>query len=317
MSPLVIWPAVLGFSFLAAGLYTYRAEIFGPGSSGGSRILSLAPVFIAAPLATFSGEHFTAARDLAKLVPKWLPWHVPITYFVGGALVAAALSFVARRSIRWSGPLLALMFALFVLTLHLPNAIAHAGKRIFWVFPFRESEFALGAFSVFVYASQRASAAQRSGRFALFARLWTALVVIYFGTQNLLYPQYTPGVPDQRPTPPWVPLPHLLAYLTGAILVTLGIAMLFRKTAVAATSSVGIFMTMLTVALFGPDLLWAHTVPDRVTAINFVFDTLLFAGTMFAVARVIPASVSRQIETTQPPVVAGVRLPKRTICVCP
>ena len=305
MSTLVAWPAVLGFSFLAVGLYMYRAEIFGPASNGESRILSLAPVFIAAPLATFSGEHFTAARSLANAVPKWLPWHVPITYFVGCALVAAALSFVARRCIRWSGPLLALMFALFVLTLHLPNAVAHAGRRFFWVLPFRESEFALGAFSVFVYASQGTSPAQRSGRFALFARLWTALVVIYFGTQNLLYPQYTPGVPDQRPTPTWVPLPHFLAYLTGAILVTLGLAMLFRKAAVGATTSVGIFMALLTVALFGPDLLWAHTVPDRVTAINFIFDTLLFAGTMFAVARVIQAPVSRRIERTQPPVAAG------------
>jgi len=305
MSPLAAWPAALGFSFLAAGFYMYRAEIFGPTSTGGSRVLSLAPVFMAAPLAAFSGEHFTAARGLANAVPKWMPWHVPIAYFVGCALVAAALSFVARRCIRWSGPLLALMFALFVLTLHLPNAIAHAGRRIFWVFPFRESQFALGALSIFVYAQQGASPAERSGKFALFAKLWTALVVIYFGTQNLLYPQYTPGVPDEITTSAWVPAPHLLSYLTGTILVTLGIAMLFRKTAVAATTYVGILMTVLAVALFGPDLFLAHTVQSRVQAINFVFDTLLFAGAMFAVARVIPAPVSRQIEQTQAPVVAG------------
>jgi hypothetical protein len=203
---------------------------------------------------------------------------------------------------QWSAPLLALMFALFVLTLHLPNAIAHAGKRFFWVLPFRESMFALGALSVFVYESQGTSdehkwaAEHGSSRFALFARLWTAIVVIYFGTQNILYPQYSPGVPAQRPTSAWVPLPHLLAYLTGAILLVLGTAMLFKKTAVVAITSVGIFMTVLTVFLFGPDLFLSRGVQQQVTAINFVADTLLFAGTMFAVARAAAAPVSEPAE---------------------
>jgi len=290
MSALVLWPSALGLSFLAAGLWTYRDELFGQTSPGESKILSLAPVFIAAPLATFAGEHFTATQDLARLVPKWLPGRVPITYFVGGALIAAALSFVARRSMQWSAPLLSLMFALFVLTLHLPNAIANAGTRIFWVFPFRESEFALGALSVFVYESPD-SWVNQSGRFALIARLWTAITIIYFGSQNLLYPQYSPGVPDQRPTSAWVPAPLFVAYLTGAILVALGTAMLSKRAAVVAVTSVGIFMTLLTIALFGPDLFLARGVPQQVEAINFVADTLLFAGTMFAVARVIAVPV--------------------------
>lgn len=298
MSALVVWPSALGLSFFAAGLYTYRGDLFGRASHERSRILSLAPVFIAAPLATFAGEHFTSAGDLARLVPKWLPGRVPITYFVGVALIAAALSFVARRCMRWSAPLLALMFALFVLLLHLPNAIRHAGTRIFWVFPLRESEFALGALSVFVYESQR-SWTQRRSRFALAARLWTAFVVIFFGMQNLLYPQYTPGVPDQVPTAAWVPLPRLLAYLTGAILVALGTAMLLKKAAVTAITSVGILMTVLTVALFAPDLFLARGVPERITAINFVADTLLFAGTMFAVARAVAAPVSEGVAKSQ------------------
>jgi uncharacterized membrane protein len=298
MSALVVWPSALGLTFFAAGLCTYRGDLFGRASSGLSRILPLGAVFIAAALATFAGEHFTATRDLAQLVPKWLPQRVFITYFVGVALIAAALSFVARRCMRWSAPLLALMFALFVLLLHLPNAIAHAGTHIYWVFPLRESEFALGALSVFMYESQ-GSWAQPSSRFALIARLWTGFVVIFFGLQNLLYPQYSPGVPDARPTAAWVPLPLLLAYLTGAILVALGTAMLLRKAAAVAIASVGILMAVLTIALYAPDLFLARGVPQRITAINFVADTLLFAGTMFAVARAIAASGSERIAKFQ------------------
>jgi uncharacterized membrane protein len=147
--------------------------------------------------------------------------------------------------------------------------------------------------------SSTASGGQHSAQFASFARLWTALVIVYFGTQNLLYPQYAPGVPDQQPTSAWVPAPYLVAYVTGVILVALGIAMLFNKIAVAAITSVGIFMTLLTVALFVPDLFLSHGVPAQVMAINFVADTLLFAGTMFAVARAIAASAPEQIAISR------------------
>src|ERR1700730_14832793 len=86
-------------------------------------LVALGPTFVAAALAAFAGEHFTAATSLAALVPKWLPARVFIAYFVGVAHLAAALSFVARRYIRWSTIGLAVMFGLFVLLMDLPGAI--------------------------------------------------------------------------------------------------------------------------------------------------------------------------------------------------
>jgi uncharacterized membrane protein len=288
MSPLVFWPSALGLTVFAAGLWSYRSDLFAPAARGASRVRSLAPVFIATALATFSGEHFTVARDFSRMVPKWLPQPLFITYVVGVALLAAALSFVARRCMRWSAPLLALLFALFVLTLYLPSAFRHPGIRIVWIFPFREGSFALGAFSVFVYESWK----RPSPRFALFARLWTAWVAIFFGLQNILYPQFAPGVPDQQPTSAWVPLPLYLAYLIGGILIALGIATLFKRATVAAVTAVGILMAVLAIGLFAPDLFLAHDVAQRITAINFVADTLLFSGTMFAVARAIETTTT-------------------------
>lgn len=286
MSPVVFWPSVLGLSVLAGGLYTYRGDLSAPRTSGLTRILALGPVFIAAALATFSGEHFTQARAFSRLVPTFLPLRLTITYVVGVCLLAAALSFVARRSMRWSAPLLALLFALFVLLLYLPSAVSNPGVRIVWIFPFREGTYAVGAFCVFAHEVQLA---RRSGRLALALRLWTATVAIFFGLQNVVYPQFSPGVPGQQPTSAWVPAPHVLAYLTGAVLVAAGAAMLFRRTAVAAITAVGVLMTLLTIGLFAPDLMLAQGVTQEVTAINFVADTLLFAGMMFAVAKVVRA----------------------------
>ena len=282
MSPLVFWPAVLGLASFAAGLFTYRRELFAPGAPARARLLALGPVFIAAALATFSGEHFTEAADFSQMVPKYLPLRVPIVYVVGVCLLAAAVSLVARRCILCSAPLVGLLFALFVLLIYLPSTIRHPGNHVAWIFPFREGSYAVGGFSIWVYERKR-----RSAGFALFARLWAAWVAIFYGLLNILYPQVSPGVPDTRPTSAWVPFPHAIAYLVGGILVTLGLAMLVKKTAVAAITGVGIVMTLLTLVLFTPDLFLASSVPARIDAINFVADTLLFAGTMFVIARAV------------------------------
>lgn len=151
--------------------------------------------------------------------------------------------------------------------------------------------------SVCLYEAQRA---RRSGRSALALRLWSAVVALFFGLQNILYPQFAPGVPSQQPTSAWVPLPHVAAYLTGAILVAMGGAMLARKTAAAAITAVGVLMSALTIGLFVPDLFLAEGVSQRVLAINFVADTLLFAGMMLAIAREVAAELSVDDSHSRP-----------------
>jgi uncharacterized membrane protein len=116
--------------------------------------------------------------------------------------------------------------------------------------------------------------------------------VIVFGVHHFVHPEFSPGVPDSRPTPSWVPAPHGFAYVVGIILTALGIAMLFRKRAALATILAGAVMTFLAVALFGPDLFLAKDVSQYITGINFVFDTLLFAGTLLVIARAISASTA-------------------------
>ena len=286
MSAPVFWPAALGLCVLAVGLWMHRRDLLDSALPVESRIRALGPLLIGAAIATFSGEHFTDAADLVRLVPQWLPLRIPITYSVGIALLAAGLSLAASVAVRWSAPLLALLFGLFVLLIHLPNAVEHARTRIFWIFPFRDGTFAVGAFSIFV-SERKPSWARRSSGFSLFTRLWTAVVLVFFGTQHLGYPQFAPGVPSPKPTSSWVPLPLVVAYATAAILVSLGAAALFKKTAVAAITWAGILMAVLTVLLYVPDLFLAHGPGQPITAINFVADTLLFSGSMLVIARAV------------------------------
>jgi len=286
-APNVLWPSLLGLIFVVAGVITWRRDL--AAALAANRALgwsALGPALIASALAAFAGEHFTMAASLVGLVPKWLPGPLFITYFVGVAHLAAALSLVARRAIAWSGLLLAVMFALFVLTLYLPSAIRHPAIRVVWIFPFREGSFAVGGLALFAVAVRGRWPIAARG-IAVAARYWTAAVLAYFGVLNLMYPQCWPGVPSEVRTASWVPLPTVWAYLTGLILIGCGIAMLTRKLASAGATCAGLVMVILTLALYVPQYLMADTVPAYVTAYNFVFDTLLFAGTMFAIGRAI------------------------------
>jgi hypothetical protein len=105
----VLWPTLLGLLFLVAGLITYRRDLHQAGAREAFGLVVLGPTFVAAALAAFAGEHFTAASSLATLVPKWMPGRLFFAYFVGVAHLAAATSFVARRYVRWTTLCLALM----------------------------------------------------------------------------------------------------------------------------------------------------------------------------------------------------------------
>src|SRR5438270_13884848 len=94
------------------------------------------------------------------------------------------------------------MFALFVLLLHLPNTVEHAANRVFWIFPVRETTFAMGGLALFGTAV-RSHWPTTSNRLAAVVRIWTALAILYIGIENILYPQFSPGVPDTTPTAPW------------------------------------------------------------------------------------------------------------------
>lgn len=297
MTASVSWPTALGCSFLIAGLITYRRELFAARPFTW-RFVAVGPVFIAAALATFAGEHFTLARSLAQLVPKWMPARLFIAYFVGIAHLAAALSFVARRCVRWAAIFLAIMFALFVLLMDLPATLAHPAIRLYWVLAARQTTFAMGALALFS-THTREHWSVLSNQLASITRVWTAVVLIFYGVSHLLHPELSPGVPDSRVTSAWVPLPLLIAYLTGMLLIAFGIAMLVKKYAGSAGASAGLLMALLTLFLYVPDFFLARSAPQKITAINFIFDTMLFAGTLLVITRAILDSESRPKAISQ------------------
>jgi uncharacterized membrane protein len=264
-----------GVVALIVGLVLVRARF--RAASGADKALVLGPVFEAVALAVFAAEHFLMARDLMSIVPPWLPGPLFWTYFVGVAWLAAAISFIVWRYVRWSAALAALLFLIIVVTIDLPNLPAHLGERLFVTLTVRELAFAAGAMvlagSVWPSRTLASSALIRVGRGIVAATL------VFYGIQHFLFPLFAPGVPLEKLTPAWVPLPAVLAYIVGFILVLAGIGLFGRPTIRMAAAISGIMLGLLAAFFYVPILVLEIHTELAVEGINYVFDTLLFAAT--------------------------------------
>src|ERR1700733_16131569 len=142
-SPEVLWMSMAGVVSLALGLIAARKDV--AAAHGLDKLVALAFVFYAAPLAVFGAEHLTDAADIMQLIPSWIPARLFWAYFVGVALIAAGLSLSLKRYLRLTGSLVALMFFLFVVMMHIPGVLGHPKDRFFWAIVFRDSSFGAGA----------------------------------------------------------------------------------------------------------------------------------------------------------------------------
>jgi uncharacterized membrane protein len=294
ISRFFFWPCIAGAAFLVAGLFALQREL--RTAAWLDKLIALGSVFVAASLATFGGEHFVVGQSMAGMVPAWLPAHVFWVYLVGTALFAAALSLVAKKCVRLSVPLLAAMFFCFVLMIHAPNVIAHPKERSFWTIALRETVFggASLALAGFLMAEKRP---RLSRALIPLGRFLVGIPLIFFGIVYFLHPEIAPGLPLPKVTPSWVPLPFVWSILTGILLVVCGLAILLNKYGQRAAAGLGLVMTLITLFLYTPILAMAAP-SSQVDALNYVADTLLFAGTLLFLARALsrkPAAPSASL----------------------
>jgi len=119
------------------------------------------------------------------------------------------------------------------------------------------------------------------------------IAAIFYGVEHFLHPVNVPGVPLEKFMPVWIPGPRLIAYLTGAVLLTAGVSILLaRKTRTAATY-LGGWILLLVIFIYGPILVVSLLDPStdvKVEGLNYFFDTLLFAGAILALASATPSA---------------------------
>jgi uncharacterized membrane protein len=276
----VAWGMIAaGTAALVAGLFLVRTRF--SAASGAGKILVLGPVFEAVALTIFAAEHFLAARGLSAIVPRWIPGALFWTYFFGVALLAAAISFITWRHVRWSASLLALFFLIIVVTVDLPNLPKHIHERLFWTLTIRETVFAGGAMVLAGSLWPRGISGGRSAGTMLMqlGRLIVACTFVFYAIQHFLFPRFVPGVPLEKMIPSWVPAPVLLSCIVGITLLVAGPALMIRHTRRAAAAIAGTVLVLLTIFFYVPILITEIHSPLAVEGVNYVGDTLLFAAT--------------------------------------
>jgi uncharacterized membrane protein len=266
-----------GIVSLVAGVVLARGRL--RSTRGADRVLVLGPVFEAVALAVFAAEHFTAARDLMGIVPRWLPGPLFWTWFVGVAWLAAAISFIMWRQVRWSASLSALLFLIIVVTVSLPGLPKHFHERFFWILTVRETSFAGGAMvlagSVWPRNEWAGAALVRTGRWIV------ALTMVFYAVEHFLFPLFVPGVPLEKPMPGWVAAPRVLSYLIGASLLAGGIGLMIPRRVRVAAAGCGTVLLLLTAFFYVPIFVMEmQTQAGAVEGLNYVGDTMLFAATV-------------------------------------
>jgi uncharacterized membrane protein len=201
-------------------------------------------------------------------------------YFVGIALVAGAVSIASGKYLRLSGTLLGFMWLGFVLLIHIPNVVAQS-DRFMAALVGRDLSFGVAAWTL--VGNQRLTTA---------SRIVFGVLILFFGVEHLLHPEFAPGVPLQIMTPEWIPARSLWGYVVGAILLATGVALLLNWHARVAATWLGVAVTVVVVGISVPALVAARHPFSAIQGIDVVFDTLLFAGAAFLIALALPKPVA-------------------------
>ena len=280
----IFLPYFNGAFLIAIGLpIIIKKEL--PQERGLDRIILFGRLFFAVPLVVFAAEHFTATKSIAQIIPSWIPGHVFWVYFVGIALIAAALSIVLKRQSRLSATLLGIMFSLFVVLIHIPRVLANPHDRIAWAVAFRDLSFSGGAFA-FAGAQRQPYPAKGLPGLVQLGRFFIAIPALFFSVEHFLHPDFVPGVPLGKVVPAWIPLRLFWGYLTGVALLAAGVSLLINKGARLVVTYLGIVVFLGVLFLYLPML--AAIPLDIGSGLNYFADTLMFSGAILLLAGALP-----------------------------
>ncbi len=268
-----------GLLVLGSGVVARSAKLSSGALTG--RAIALGRVFVAAPLAAFGALHLAAAKGMTEMVPTYMPWPLFWVYLVGFALIATALSLIFDRLTFWSSLLAGGMFLAFVAMMDIPGVIASQHDRFGFALLARETTFGC---ALLCLAGSLAPRDSRWAKLVTPCRIVFAVVAIFYGVEHFLHPEFLPGVPLEKLTPAWVPVPRVWGYAVGAVLLVSGALLLLNRWASDAAAWLGVVLAATVAIIYVPMLGPARGTDQIVEAIDYIGDTLLYAGTALIVA---------------------------------
>ena len=276
------WPYSIGTILLIIGLMTILKNEIGQ-AQGMDKVLVFGRLCLAIPMGVFGADHFIATSVVARMVPSWIPGHYFWAYFVGVALIAAALSITLKRFSAPAAALLGVMILSFVLLIHVQNVVRQPDRLTLAVL-MRDISFSAGAFA-FALAQAAPAEHVRRGMTNLIS-LMIAVPTVLFGVEQFVHPELVPVVPLDLTMPSWIPTHVPLSYLTGAVLIVCGLCIIVHWKERMAAAWLGAFIVLVVLLVYLPIVLAKPS--DIENGLNYFVDTLAFSGNALLLAGILP-----------------------------
>lgn len=257
-----------------------------------ARWAALGRIFFGAAVVFFGLQHFLEGKFVTRAMPPWPRWVPGLgvwTYVVGALLILAGGAMIFRGGGRRAATLVASLFLVSAVLLHLPALLAQIAGPHLWANAGKG--FALGAGALLVASTFPREAASPTDRFfVVCARIALGGFMILAGIQHLLYVEFV-----RHLVPAWVPGAVFWTYFSAATLILGGAAMAagFRLRLVALLTALMIFLWVLMLHI--PRALAAPQDANEATA---VFEALAFTGVALMLAAKAGAPASRAPAST-------------------
>ena len=268
------------------------------------KLVLCGPVFFAVPMAPFGTEHFFNAVAIGNAIPKWVPAHLFLAYFVGVCLVAASFGIVFRKMTGLAAAATGVMFLFFEALMHIPLAVKFPHNRILWVILARDFIFSWGALSL--AATFTTKWRVRGIQWLIHsARLCIGGFMVFIGVQHFLHPELVPGFPLRQLTTAFIPGHLLFGYLTGIIYVVGGVFLLIKRKEHLAAMWLGVYV-FCSVLIFSVPFMIQR---GGVAGLNVPLDNLMLSGALLCLSgglaskSISPTKVTDRLEATVIPAV--------------
>jgi uncharacterized membrane protein YphA (DoxX/SURF4 family)/uncharacterized membrane protein len=120
--------ALAGGALVIAGCFSGKDDI--GLSRFAAKLIPAGAILYAITVVSFGILHFLYGKEVAFLVPSWIPYPVFWIYFAGAALIGSGLAIILRIRVALFSSLLGIMIFLWFVILHIPRVVvASANDR--------------------------------------------------------------------------------------------------------------------------------------------------------------------------------------------
>ena len=184
-------------------------------------------------------------------------------------------------------------FFLFVALMHAPAWAREPGNRFILAIVLREIAFSGGALAL--AGSLTDPRRERTARvLKMVARYFIAVPVLFFSFEQFMHGGDVPAVPLDRRTPDYVYGHAVWTYLAAAVYAVAGTLLFAGKKTRAAATWLGVCVLLIELAVYVPIAIVERS--SLGNGLNYVADTLMFAGAVLLLAGAMPAEEPARSE---------------------